>query len=157
MFADYQNFWRLLDNRLNWYRMNHGTELSSTAIASLVSRMLYEKRFFPCYAFNLVVGFNDEDKPVIWKYDAIGSYGEVTYGVAGSSKFFLLPLLDNQLENYNGIQKPEKKTVEQGVQLLIDGFSGCTERDINTGDRVDLVILNKDGTSEHRTSPLRFD
>lgn len=97
MFADYQNFWRLLDNRLDWYRMNHGAELSSNAIASLVSRMLYEKRFFPCYAFNLVVGFDDEGKPTIWNYDAIGSYGKVTYGVAGSSKFYLLPLLDNQV------------------------------------------------------------
>jgi 20S proteasome alpha/beta subunit len=61
------------------------------------------------------------------------------------------------LQNYNGIEKPKKKTVEEGVQLMIDGFSGCTERDINTGDRVDLVILNKDGSSELRTSPLRFD
>lgn len=97
MFADYQQFWKLLDARLSWYRMNHGEELSSTAIASLVSRMLYEKRFFPFYAFNLVVGFDDEDKPVIWNYDAVGSYGKVTYGVNGSSKSFILPFFDNQV------------------------------------------------------------
>ena len=98
MFADYQNFWKLLDSRLSWYKMNHGTDLSSTAIASLVSRMLYEKRFFPFYSFNLVVGFDDEEKAVVWKYDAIGSYGKVTYGVDGTSKTFLLPFLDNQVE-----------------------------------------------------------
>ena len=97
MFADYQNFWKMLDSRLSWYRMNHGTELSSTAIASLVSRMLYEKRFFPCYAFNLVTGFDDEGNPAIWKYDAVGSYGKVTYGVDGGSKTFVLPFFDNQV------------------------------------------------------------
>ena len=97
MFADYNHFWKMLDSRLSWYRMNHGTELSSTATASLVSRMLYEKRFFPCYAFNLVGGFDDDGKAVIWNYDAVGSYGKVTYGVNGSSKSFLLPFLDNQV------------------------------------------------------------
>ena len=97
MFADYQNFWKMLDSRLSWYRMNHGTELSSTAIASLVSRMLYEKRFFPCYAFNLVTGYDDDGNAAIWKYDAVGSYGKVTYGVDGGSKFYILPFFDNQV------------------------------------------------------------
>jgi len=102
MFTDYQNFWKMLDARLSWYRMNHGTELSTTAIASLVSRMLYEKRFFPCYAFNLVVGFDDNDQPAIWKYDALGSYGKVTYGVDGGAKVYLLPFLDNQVRQLSG-------------------------------------------------------
>ena len=98
MFADYQNLWKVLDTRLSWYKMNHGTDLSSTSVASLVSRILYEKRFFPFYAFNLVAGFDEDDKPTVWKYDAIGSYEKVIYGVNGSSKEFFMPFLDNQVK-----------------------------------------------------------
>lgn len=39
----------------------------------------------------------------------------------------------------------------------MDGFSGAVERDINTGDKIHVMILGKDGKVEHRTSPLRFD
>ena len=61
------------------------------------------------------------------------------------------------MKNYNAIEKPKPKTLEEGINLMIDGFSGAVERDINTGDKIHIMILSQDGTVEHRTSPLRFD
>jgi 20S proteasome alpha/beta subunit len=61
------------------------------------------------------------------------------------------------MKNYNATQKPKPKTVEEGIKLLVDGFSGSTERDISTGDKVEIVILSRDGKTEKRSYPLRFD
>lgn len=97
MYADYQKFWQVMDDSLTNYEQNHGTTLSSTSIASLVSRVLYGKRFFPFYSFNVVAGFDDSDEPAIWGYDAIGSYGRAIYQVTGSGKEFFLPFLDQQV------------------------------------------------------------
>jgi len=40
----------------------------------MLGRILYEKRFFPFYTFNIVVG-HENGKGMVWGYDAVGSYG----------------------------------------------------------------------------------
>ena len=73
MYADALNLWKKLDQKIELYELNHNKPPKSSAIASLLGRVLYEKRFFPFYTFNIVVGF-EGDEPRIWGYDAIGSY-----------------------------------------------------------------------------------
>lgn len=97
MYADLNNLWKKLDTQISLYKLNNGRELSSPSIANLVSRVLYEKRFFPFYTFNLVVGFDVQGNPKIWGYDAIGSYGEQTFGAAGSGSLFMFPYLDQMV------------------------------------------------------------
>ena len=64
---------------------------------------------------------------------------------------------NSKLKNYNAKTKPQPKSVEEGVKLLVDGFSASTERDISTGDQVNVIILSQDGKTENRSYPLRFD
>lgn len=97
MYADMCNLWKKLDTHISLYKLNNGRDLSSTAISNLLSRMLYEKRFFPFYTFNLVVGFDDKGKPKIWGYDAVGSYKDETFGAVGSALLFMVPYLDQKV------------------------------------------------------------
>ena len=159
MYVDYQNLWKALDTRISWYRMNHKRELSSSSIASLVSRMLYEKRHFPYYAFNIVVGFDEENnnRPIVWDYDAVGSYGEHSYSVAGSSSPFFKTFLDNEILCYNFTEKPVEKDADSASRLLLDGFQSCCERDPQTGDKVKIVVLDAEGNVEEKEYDLRFD
>lgn len=73
MYADALNLWKKLDQHIELYKLNNGKTLSSKSIASLLSRILYEKRFFPFYTFNIIVG-NIDGRATSWGYDAIGSY-----------------------------------------------------------------------------------
>ncbi len=88
MHADAQNLWKKLDQRIELYELNHGKIPTSSAIANLLSRILYEKRFFPFYTFNVVVG-NVDGKATIWDFDAIGSYGTVIASCVGNGRQFL--------------------------------------------------------------------
>ena len=97
MYADVMNLWKKLDTQISLYKLNNGGELSSPSIANMVSRVLYEKRFFPFYTFNLVAGFDRERKPRIWGYDAVGSYGEQSMGSMGSAQMFMIPYLDQMV------------------------------------------------------------
>ncbi len=105
MYADTINLWKVLDQQIELYKLNHNKTPSSKAIACLVSKVLYGKRFFPYYVFNIVVGY-DNGKPTIWNYDAIGTLCISKCRSNGNGKFYLTPFLDDNFLRYH--QKNKK-------------------------------------------------
>jgi 20S proteasome subunit beta 6 len=70
----------------------------------------------------------------------------------------LLPFLDSVFVGYNNPKADKKVTYskEEAVELLYKAFTSAAERDIYTGDKVEIVVIDKDGvTREER--PLRKD
>ena len=89
------------------YIAKFGREPSTAALSQLLSTTLYYRRFFPFYAFNLLCGLNKKGEGVIYGYDAIGSFDEITYGAQGSGQQLLMSVLDNQFKGHNNLN-PEK-------------------------------------------------
>ena len=84
------------------YEFDHGKKLDTPATASLVSKMLYSRRFFPLYVYNLVVGCEKDPETgnyrgLVYGYDPVGCYALEPYGAYGSAGPLLQPLLDNQV------------------------------------------------------------
>lgn len=65
------------------------------------------------------------------------------------------PLLDNQigLKNQEGDKKPLNK--EQTIGLVKDVFISAAERDIYTGDAIELHIITKEGVEVQRIDVRR--
>jgi 20S proteasome alpha/beta subunit len=42
------------------YLHEHNKDMSSTAVAAMLSTILYYRRFFPYYVYNIVAGIDDE-------------------------------------------------------------------------------------------------
>lgn len=150
MQADMEALHKKLHTQHVMYQFNHRKPMACPAMAQLLSNTLYQKRFFPFYTFNLCAGLDDEGRGAVYTYDAIGSYERVGYGVQGSGKELIQPVLDNQLKAASPLVLPQQQwlsslPLDQAVDLVKGAFVSAGERDIYTGDDVEILIITKDG------------
>lgn len=110
MQADSQTLHKNIIARMESYKHQNGKEMSITAVAQMLSNMLYYKRFFPYYTFNVLAGLDDQGCNsnsfryllllgigAVYSYDAVGSFQRQTYYASGSGTKLLIPVLDNQV------------------------------------------------------------
>lgn len=155
--ADVLSLNKDLQARLTLYSQEHHDEMTTTAIAQLVSTLLYWRRFFPYYVSNMVVGLDEEGAGVVYHYDPVGHMEKLKFSAAGASVAQIQPLLDNQLGALNMKDTaPPKITKALAHQLMHDAFISAAERDVNTGDACILYTITKDGVAEEEI-PLRRD
>lgn len=150
---------RILDARITLYKHEHNQEMSTGAIAQMLSTMLYYKRFFPYYVSNVVAGLDEEGNGVVYSYDPVGHCEKSTFHAGGSSGALIQPLLDSQIGNQNITEDAKPKealSLERALQVVKDTFISAAERDIYTGDGVLLKIVTAEGVKEE-VFPLRFD
>lgn len=152
---------KLLTARAINYEHDHRRKMSCPAMAQMLSNTLYNKRFFPFYTFNLCAGLDTEGKGCVYTYDAIGSYERVGYSCQGSGKDLIQPVLDNQLKSASPLLFPPVSTAtklskDECLDLVKEAFVSATERDIYTGDSVEIVIMTADGVTAEEL-PLRRD
>jgi len=148
MQADINQLQKVLRTRLIQYEFDHKKPMPTTAIAQLLSNTLYYRRFFPYYTFNVLAGVDDEGEGVAYSYDAVGSYERVKYSASGTGQQLMIPLMDNQVGKKNQLlPKKEGLTGDEAVELLQDAFTSAGERDIYTGDFVDIAKIDGNGVS----------
>lgn len=148
--ADVKALQKVLSARHLTYQHQHNKQMSCPAMAQLLSNTLYYKRFFPYYSFNVLGGLDSEGKGCVFTYDAVGSYERVGYSSQGSGSTLIMPFLDNQLKSPSPLLLPAQDAVTplsetEAVDLVKTVFASASERDIYTGDRVEIVILNASG------------
>mmetsp|Transcript_60146 Transcript_60146/g.191075 ORF Transcript_60146/g.191075 Transcript_60146/m.191075 type:complete len:240 (+) Transcript_60146:152-871(+) len=148
--ADAKTLQKRLHARHVIYQHNQNKPMSCPAMAQLLSNTLYMKRFFPFYTFNICAGLDSEGKGCVYGYDAIGSYERSGYMCQGSGQSLMMPVLDNQLNSPSPLLQPpqedkNKLSEEQALDLVKDCFATAGERDIYTGDKVEIIIMNKSG------------
>lgn len=147
---------RTLDYDIKDYKYNHREEMSTAAVASLLGNTLYNRRFFPFYAFNVLAGLDEEGHGVIYSYDAVGSYELLKYGVQGSAQSHIIPIMDSCVAKRNRNVPYVDLDREEALNLIKEVFTVATERDKDTGDRVEIKIISAAGI-ETDTLLLRSD
>merc|ERR1711871_28874 len=162
MKADRDALHKMLKVRLAMYEHQHGKPMSTTAIAQMLSGILYQRRFFPLYTFNVLGGLDNNGQGGVYTYDAIGNYERVFYSASGSGQSLVMPLLDNQIGLLNQTDKVALRqcpghvpirddlTIDESLELMKDAFTNAGERDIYTGDFVDFSIITADGVRMER-------
>eukprot|EP00116_Pleurobrachia_bachei_P009150 sb/3469412/ len=149
---------KMMDARLKQYLHTHGKEMPCEAIAQMLSTTLYYRRFFPYYTYNMVAGLDKQGKGCVFSYDPVGSYERESYRASGSASAIIQPLLDNQIgfKNQSNVDTSIPMTRERVRDLVRDIFAAASERDIYTGDQVEIAIIDKNGIETVRY-PLRSD
>jgi len=151
--ADGNMFVKRVRQRLEWYRHAHAKNMPIHAIARLIQTMLYARRFFPYYVYNILGGIEDDGTGAVYSFDPVGSYKREACRAAGAAQSLVQPFLDNQIYFKNqtpaaGTSFPKHLPLPTVLSLVIDSFTGATERHIEVGDALEMfVVLAKDSNS----------
>lgn len=128
------------------YKHNFRKVMSTPSVAQMLANTLYRKRFFPYYAFNLLAGLDEEGRGYVTSYDAIGSFERQTYAATGSGQAYIIPFLDNVIGNRNRtvpLPTANPFTPQEVMELLKEAFLSAGERDIYTGDQLEIILLTR--------------
>ncbi|GKT26260.1 putative multi-domain containing protein [Aduncisulcus paluster] len=134
------------------YRVDNERDIELDAFYRLLATVLYGKRFFPYYSFNILAGISKEGKGVVYSYDAIGSADARTYGAAGSGQELVISILDAALK-----RKPDPLSIDEAIELGKSALKQATEREIHTGDSGEMYIIRAGRPAEYITFKLRKD
>lgn len=153
------------------YEHQHGKTMSTPAVANFLANLLYYKRFFPYYSFNVLGGIDENGEGCCYSYDAVGSHERSPHASSGSGRMLIDPFLDNQVFFTDfyvppKLGKQEKSaycfkspTYCRGCQgtyqttssfltykaVVRDALCSAAERDIHTGDYADMFVVTKEG------------
>ncbi|KAJ9606232.1 Proteasome subunit beta type-6 [Cladophialophora chaetospira] len=157
-----------LDAIVKMYKYQHGKPMSVKACAQRLSTILYQKRFFPYYVHAILGGLDEEGKGALYSYDPVGSYEREQCRTAGAAASLIMPFLDNQVNYKNqyipasgkghDLQQRPTETLPKDVVvgLVQDAFTSATERHIEVGDGLQMLVITKEGIEETFT-PLKRD
>ncbi|OXC69723.1 hypothetical protein AYX13_01892 [Cryptococcus neoformans] len=150
--ADGNNFVKRVKQRLEWYEHAHNKSMGLKSIARMIQTMLYGKRFFPYYVYNILGGIEEDGSGAVYSFDPVGSYEREACRAAGAAQSLIQPFLDNQVYFRNQQPEPGAAPFIPGnlplstvLSLVVDSFTSATERHIEVGDGMEIYVVMAKG------------
>lgn len=149
-YPDFNEVYFRLKFEAERYENENDRKITLSELAHILMNILYSRRTsLIYYVFPVLIGKNENGEPTIYTFDCVGSYEEVMCQCYGSSQQIIQPLLDSVIMKYNQ-ENAVKTELEQheAVELAKKAFYASAERDVNTGDYLQIIIYKKDGIFE---------
>lgn len=101
-------------------------------------------------SFNVVAGLDSAGRGAVFTYDAVGSFERVGYAAQGAGQKLIIPLLDDIVGGRNRADTLPPLTAEGAVEVAKEAFVTAGERDIYTGDTVEIFVITSAGVRSER-------
>lgn len=149
-YADLNEVYFRLRYEVEKYENEIERRISIRALAHKLLNILYSRRRgLIYYVFCVLIGKDETGDPVLYSFDPIGSYEQTMCRCYGSASPMIQPLLDSTIMKHNQENVSyQSLSVEESVELTKKAFFAAAERDVNTGDYLQIVVYKKDGMTE---------
>ena len=138
------------------YEYENFHQMPVEALGTAVANVLYSKRLFPYYISTFVAGITSKGEGKLYSYDPVGTIEDIKYEAHGTGSSFASPLLDSiyGTVHRNTIPFPDI-TLEETKNTIRDAICSVAERDIYTGDTLQIATLTADSfTMEEFPLPI---
>ncbi len=140
--ADAQTLVDIMRAECSLYQINQNSKISVAAAARLFSNILFGRRYFP-YITQIIIGGLDASGPKIFTLDPVGSLiEEKTFCATGSGTPYAIGVLEDSYDEKEGL------TIQQAIPIAIHSVRSSIERDIGSGNGIDIVAIDKTGYRE---------
>ncbi|MDY6966522.1 MAG: archaeal proteasome endopeptidase complex subunit beta [Halobacteriota archaeon] len=134
--GDAQSLVRIISAESKLYKMRTQEPMSVNAVATLLSNILSNNRYYPYYV-QLLMGGVDKNGPRIFSLDAVGGQIDEKEAVANGSGS---PIAYGVLED----RYYEKMPIDEGVELAVRAIHNAMKRDSACGDGIEVVKITED-------------
>lgn len=133
--GDAQMLIRWMTSETKLYRLRHEKKINVESAATLLGNILAQYKFYPFFVQLLIGGMND--KPALFSVDMLGGITEEKITSTGSGSPIAYGVLEDLYK--------EDRSIEENSRIAAKAVSAAMRRDAATGERVDVVIINKQG------------
>jgi proteasome beta subunit len=145
LFGDMQTLMKIMNYEIKYYEMYNNRKISTKAAAKLLSTILYQYKFMPFISELLFAGIDDSG-PQLFVLDPLGSLIQDDYAALGSGAKVAIGILE--------AEHKKDMSVDAGKEIVIKALRAAIERDVTSGDGIDLLILRTNGSSEEESIQL---
>ena len=130
---------KLLKLESKYYELKVGRDIKTRSLAKVLSLVLYNYKLFPMFT-EIIVGGYDEEGASLFILDPVGSLIEEKYAAVGSGAQLALGYIEPKYR--------EDLTLEEAEKIAVEAIKTVIERDVLSGDGVDLVVITREGYTE---------
>ncbi|MDD5022597.1 MAG: archaeal proteasome endopeptidase complex subunit beta [Candidatus ainarchaeum sp.] len=143
--GDAQKLVRWMKAEIQLYKLKHGKDITVEATATLLANVLSQYKFYPFFV-QLLVGGSDRDGNHVYSVDMLGGVTKEDFTSTGSGSPIAYGVLE---ELYSG-----SKSTYENAKVALKSINAAMRRDSASGERADIVILDKKGFKRLKTDEI---
>ena len=144
--GDAQSMMRIIRAESKLYKMNRGEDITVKGVATLLSNILNNNRFYPYLVMSIVGGV--DRSPNIYSIDPVGGLAWEDYIATGSGSPMAYGLLESEFK--------KDKSVQENLNMAVKAVKVAMERDSGSGNGINLAtITEKEGFRQYGEAEVK--
>jgi len=144
--GDAQSMMRVIRAESKLYKMNRREDITVKGIATLLSNILNNNRYYPYLVMSIVGGI--DSSPNIYSIDPVGGLAGEDYIATGSGSPMAYGLLESEFK--------KDQPVQENLPIAVKAVKVAMERDSGSGNGINLAtITEKEGFRQYEEAEVK--